>query len=99
MVCARYFPDTGGTETHVYEVARRLSATHGFDITVLATDRTRRLPSEEVLEGITVTASSQLGRAAATTISRHGLLALLDSATVGISSTAREYIRRCRCWR
>ena len=54
MVCARYFPDTGGTETHVYEVSRRLSATHGFDITVLATDRTRRLPSEEVLEGITV---------------------------------------------
>jgi glycosyltransferase involved in cell wall biosynthesis len=52
MVCARYLPDTGGIETHVYEVARRLSE-HGFDITVLATDRTRRLPRREALEGIT----------------------------------------------
>lgn len=54
MVCARYFPDMGGIETHVYEVARRLSARYCFDITVLATDRTRRLPSEQVLDGITV---------------------------------------------
>jgi glycosyltransferase involved in cell wall biosynthesis len=54
MVCARYLPDTGGTETHVHEVARRLSVVGGFDITVVATDRTRRLPRREVLEGITV---------------------------------------------
>jgi glycosyltransferase involved in cell wall biosynthesis len=54
MVCARYLPDTGGVETHVHEVARRLSAVEGLDVTVLATDRTRRLPRQEVLEGITV---------------------------------------------
>jgi glycosyltransferase involved in cell wall biosynthesis len=54
MVCTRYMPDVGGTETHVYEVARRFSRLDGFDITVLATDRTRKLPRREVLEGITV---------------------------------------------
>lgn len=54
MVCARYVPDTGGIETHVHEVARRLSVLDGFEVTVLATDRTRRLPCEEVLDGITV---------------------------------------------
>ncbi len=54
MVCARYLPDMGGTETHVYEVARRLSGAEDFDITVLATDRTRRLPCREILDGITV---------------------------------------------
>jgi glycosyltransferase involved in cell wall biosynthesis len=54
MVSARYLPDFGGVETHVHEVARRLSALDGFDISVLATDRTRTLPREEVLEGITV---------------------------------------------
>jgi glycosyltransferase involved in cell wall biosynthesis len=54
MVCPRYMPDLGGIETHVYEVARRLIGRYGFDITVLATDRTRMLPRQEVLEGITV---------------------------------------------
>jgi glycosyltransferase involved in cell wall biosynthesis len=54
MVCARYLPDTGGVETHVHQVARRLCGLDHFDITVLATDRTRRLPRREVLEGVTV---------------------------------------------
>jgi glycosyltransferase involved in cell wall biosynthesis len=54
MVCSRYFPDLGGTETHVYEVARRLCELDGFDITVLATDRTRRMPRREVVKGIKV---------------------------------------------
>jgi glycosyltransferase involved in cell wall biosynthesis len=54
MVCPRYLPEGGGTETHVHEVARRLSALDGFDITVLATDRTRRLPRQEVVDGISV---------------------------------------------
>jgi glycosyltransferase involved in cell wall biosynthesis len=54
MVCPRYLPDIGGIETHVYEIARRLSQRDGFDITVLTTDRTRRLPRQEALEGITV---------------------------------------------
>jgi glycosyltransferase involved in cell wall biosynthesis len=54
MVCPRYLPETGGTETHVHEVARRLSALGSFEITVLATDRSRRLPRHEVTEGISI---------------------------------------------
>ena len=54
MVCARYLPDMGGIETHVHETARRLSESGSFDVTVLATDRSRRLPKREVLDGITV---------------------------------------------
>ena len=54
MVCPRFLPETGGTETHVYEVARRLAALGGFEITVLATDRSRRLPRKDVVEGIAV---------------------------------------------
>jgi glycosyltransferase involved in cell wall biosynthesis len=54
MVCPRYLPEVGGTERHVHEVTRRLSALGGFDITVLTTDRSRRLPRREVVEGIPV---------------------------------------------
>jgi glycosyltransferase involved in cell wall biosynthesis len=54
MVCPRYLPEFGGTETHVHEVTRRLSALDSFEITVLTTDRSRRLPREEVVEGISV---------------------------------------------
>jgi glycosyltransferase involved in cell wall biosynthesis len=54
MVCPRYLPELGGIETHVYEVTRRLSALGGFEITVLATDRSRQLPRKEAVEGISV---------------------------------------------
>lgn len=54
MVCTRYLPDLGGVETHTYEVARRLSLQGDFEITVLTTDRTRRLPPQEVVDGIRV---------------------------------------------
>lgn len=54
MVCPRFLPDVGGTETHVYEVARRLSARADFEITVLTTDRSRRLPRHEVIDSIPV---------------------------------------------
>jgi glycosyltransferase involved in cell wall biosynthesis len=54
MVCPRYLPQVGGTEMHVREVARRLSVLESFDITVLATDRSRRLPRQEVIEGVSV---------------------------------------------
>jgi glycosyltransferase involved in cell wall biosynthesis len=54
MVCTRYLPEVGGTETHVQEVARRLSARGDFEITVLTTDRSRRLSRHETLDGITV---------------------------------------------
>jgi glycosyltransferase involved in cell wall biosynthesis len=54
MVCPRYLPEVGGTETHVHEVTRRLSARADFEITVLTTDRSRRLPQREVVEGNSV---------------------------------------------
>lgn len=54
MVCPRYLPQVGGTEMHVYEVTRRLSALGSFEITVLTTDRSRRLPRREVIAGISV---------------------------------------------
>ena len=54
MVCPRYLPEVGGTEIHVHEVARRLSALEDFEITVLTTDRSRRLPRQEVIEGTAV---------------------------------------------
>jgi glycosyltransferase involved in cell wall biosynthesis len=54
MVCPRYLPEVGGTQMHVHEVARRLSMLESFEITVLTTDRSRRLPRQEVVEGISV---------------------------------------------
>ena len=54
MVCPRYLPEVGGTEMHVREVAHRLSALPAFEITVLTTDRSRRLPRQEVLEGVRI---------------------------------------------
>jgi len=54
MVCARYLPDLGGIETHVNEVARRLTILDEFDVTVLTTDRTRKRASEEVVQGVNV---------------------------------------------
>jgi len=54
MVCPRYLPEVGGTEMHVHEVTRRLSALGSLEITVLATDRSRRLPRQEVIDGISV---------------------------------------------
>jgi glycosyltransferase involved in cell wall biosynthesis len=54
MICMRYLPEVGGIETHVREVSHRLSALGSFEITVLATDRSRRLPRQEVIDGISV---------------------------------------------
>ena len=54
MVCKCYLPEGGGTEMHVHEVTRRLRSLGNFEITVLTTDRSRRLPRQEVVEGIPV---------------------------------------------
>ena len=56
MVSARYFPDMGGIETHVHEVARRL-VHKGVDVTVLTTmpqHTLTPLPRETVSEGIRI---------------------------------------------
>ena len=53
MVTPRFFPDLGGVENHVYQVATRLAQT-GMQIHVLTTDRQGKLPSYEQVEGVHV---------------------------------------------
>jgi glycosyltransferase involved in cell wall biosynthesis len=52
-VTPRFYPDMGGIETHVYEVARRL-VSRVNTVTVLTTDRTRQQEPESVVEGVQV---------------------------------------------
>jgi glycosyltransferase involved in cell wall biosynthesis len=51
QVAARFFPDTGGIETHVYETTRRLNAMPGLRVDVLTTDRTGERPRTEIVAG------------------------------------------------
>lgn len=53
MVAARYYPLVGGTETHIYEVARRLAA-GGHQVTILTTNPGHQLPAEEQVDGVTI---------------------------------------------
>jgi len=54
MVTARFLPDVGGTETHTYEVARRMALRADLELTVLTTDRSGSRPTREDLDGFTV---------------------------------------------
>lgn len=54
VVAARFVPDVGGTESHIYEVTRRLARRDDLDLTVLTTDRSGRRPARQQLEGFTV---------------------------------------------
>jgi glycosyltransferase involved in cell wall biosynthesis len=54
VVAARFLPDIGGVETHVYEVTRRLAKRGDLDLTVLTTDRSGTRPFREEFEGFTV---------------------------------------------
>jgi glycosyltransferase involved in cell wall biosynthesis len=53
MVTPRFLPETGGVETHVYQVSRRLVA-RGESVMILTSDRSRRLPANEIIDGIQV---------------------------------------------
>lgn len=53
QVTASFYPNTGGLETHVMEISRGLLA-KGWDIVVLTTDSSGKLPDEESIEGIVV---------------------------------------------
>lgn len=53
MVSARYLPFMGGTETHVYEVARRMAAA-GHSVTMLTTDPDGTLPRQETRDGVEI---------------------------------------------
>jgi glycosyltransferase involved in cell wall biosynthesis len=53
MVSANAFPVMGGVETHIYEVAPRIAAA-GFDVTLLTTDRSKKLPARETVNGVPI---------------------------------------------
>ncbi len=46
-VVQRFFPEMGGTETHVAETSARLAARGEFEVTVLTTDRSGKLPRHD----------------------------------------------------
>ncbi len=54
QVLQRFFPEIGGAETHVAEVAGRISRHGEFDVTVLATDRSGKLPRSQTVDGLPV---------------------------------------------
>jgi alpha-1,3-mannosyltransferase len=54
QVSARYFPDVGGTETHVFETTQRLNKMAGLTVDVLTTDPTRSRARTEVVAGTTI---------------------------------------------
>jgi glycosyltransferase involved in cell wall biosynthesis len=53
MVATRSQPEIGGIESHVAEVAGRI-ATRGYDLELLTSDRSGRLPRRERVDGYTV---------------------------------------------
>jgi len=53
QVTPLFYPYTGGIETHVFQVSRRLVAL-GADVTILTTDPTGSLPAEDQIDGVPV---------------------------------------------
>lgn len=54
VATARFFPDLGGTETHVHEVTRRMAKRGDLDLSVLTTDRSGKLPVREEVDGFRI---------------------------------------------
>src|SRR3954447_8013052 len=53
QVTARYFPLMGGVENHVYQVGRRF-VRDGVESTVLTTDPSGQLPTDDLIEGVRI---------------------------------------------
>ncbi|MDK2781514.1 MAG: hypothetical protein PWR13_542 [Archaeoglobi archaeon] len=51
-ITPRFYPDIGGVETHVYEIARRIA--REFEVEVLTTDPAGKLPEVEEIEGLKI---------------------------------------------
>lgn len=54
VVAARFLPDLGGTENHIYEVSKRIAERSDIELTVLTTDRSGTRPVSETMAGFTV---------------------------------------------
>lgn len=54
QVTPRYFPHIGGVEKHVKEISEML-VMKGFEVEVLCTDSSRKLPRQEIINGVKVT--------------------------------------------
>jgi glycosyltransferase involved in cell wall biosynthesis len=54
VTSARFFPDLGGTETHIRETTRRLAERSDIEVTILTTDRSGTRPLRETFDGVTV---------------------------------------------
>lgn len=54
QVCPKYYPDIGGIETHVKEISEIL-VKKGFDVEVVCTDSSGRLPKQEIINGVEIT--------------------------------------------
>lgn len=54
QVCPRYYPEIGGIETHVKEISEIL-VKKGFDVEVVCTDSSGRLPKQEIINGVEIT--------------------------------------------
>jgi glycosyltransferase involved in cell wall biosynthesis len=53
-VCAKFYPDVGGIETHVHEIAKRIVNDGRNEVIVYTTDPTGKLPKEEIVDRILV---------------------------------------------
>jgi glycosyltransferase involved in cell wall biosynthesis len=53
MVATNAYPAMGGVETHLHEVAPRITRA-GFDVTILATDRSGTLPASQEVDGVVI---------------------------------------------
>ena len=54
VVAARFLPDVGGTETHIYEITKRMAIRGDLDLTVLTTDPSGARPTKEEFGTFTV---------------------------------------------
>lgn len=54
QVCQRYYPDIGGIETLVQEISEML-VKKGFEVEVVCTDYSGKLPKQEIINGVKVT--------------------------------------------
>jgi glycosyltransferase involved in cell wall biosynthesis len=52
QICPRFYPDIGGVETHVYEIAKRLAKE--FEVEVVTTDSSGKLSKFEEKDGIKI---------------------------------------------